>query len=170
MTTSAVLHRLSCRGELKITVRDGVAEVRFDPYRPHNMTVDVADVREYAHLGASAWTGKGPDLDELLTGCEYATRPPERDVDGIVYDFRNRRATRTAGPPLPFWTLTRGWRPGQERWLRCSSHEREYLNGYRRDLWEEAHYRFQQMESQRRIEARRQAARSDLVSRDEVVR
>ncbi len=158
-----VLHRLQCRGKVTITADYRGTTVLFEPHWPHNMTTDVHDVRSYEGLGSRGWDGSGPDLNALLIQCEAVTRPPSYGPDEIAWKFRHRRNTRTFGPPLPTWTSWKGWEPGFERWLRCTSHQREYTGHYVA-LVEHVHKR-EREEAERRA---RYAAH--LVTREEVGR
>lgn len=133
-----LLDRLSRRGVLTITADDGTFQVRIK-IRRHPRTIDVADLFEWCHLGASDWSGEGTDLAELLAACEGQSRPAFHDVDGLVVSIEQRRASRTYGPPLPTFIPVRGgWVPGHGRWLRVGDHAREYLAGH---LWNVARAR-----------------------------
>ncbi len=146
--------RLSRRGTLTITARDGIYAVRFKAPGPYQgrawCTTDEGDLWEHCHLGASDWHGEGTDLPALLVECEEATRPRYRDADEMRSAIDYRRATRTLGPPLPSYMRWHGWRPGMERWLRTSSHAYEYQGGYLRDLNIEREFNEQQEASRER--------------------
>jgi hypothetical protein len=133
-TVVTVADRLSRRGKLSIEAVAGAFSVRLVVRGPYGYlswcTSDKADYWSYCHLGPSNWHGEGPDLDALLAECEEATRPRYRDVDALRWEIGLRRESRTCGPPLPEFRKWEGWRPGDERWLRCSSHATEYLDGY----------------------------------------
>ena len=129
------LHRLRRRGTLTITTQGDTIEVRFKALGPYGgrgwCTTDTVDLFQHCRLGAKDWHGEGLDLAALLAECEEATRPEQRDVDSLAWAIERRRESRVYGPPLPSWTGSMyGWRPGQERWLRTSSHAHEYLAGY----------------------------------------
>lgn len=154
-----VVDRLGRRGVLTIKVEDGTFDVRLATRGPYGhlawCSTDKADLFEHCHLGATNWHGEGADLAELLVTCEEESRPRREDVAGLIWSIEHRRDTRTLGPPLPSYDRWRGWRPGQDRWLRTSSHAREYLDGYRRDLNVELERTAEEQDSQRRLERRR---------------
>ncbi len=135
---AATPDRLSRRGTLTITAKDGVYAVTFKasgPYRGRAWcTTDEADLWEHCHLGASDWHDEGNDLAALLTECEQVTRPRERSVNELAWAITCRRASRVYGPPLPSYMRWRGWNPGHDRWLRTFAHSHEYLAGYLRDV------------------------------------
>jgi len=155
-----VLLRLSRRGQVTIEADDGDYTVTFKapgPYRGRAWcTTDEADLYEHCHLGAKDWRGEGRELASLLAECEEATRPRSRPVVDLVWEIERRRTTRTLGPPLPSYIRWDGWRPGQERWLRTSSHASEYLGGYLRYV--EAERKF---EDENLARARRSVAGGD---------
>lgn len=133
-----MIERLSRRGTLTITAEHGTYDVSFKAPGPYQgrawCTQDEGDLWEHCHLGATNWHGEGADLGALLIECEEASRPRLRDLDDLRAAITYRRATRTCGPPLPSYMRWKGWRPGEGRWLRTSSHAYEYLGGYERDL------------------------------------
>lgn len=142
-----LIDRLSRRGKLTIVAVDGEFKVELDTPGPYggrgSCTTDKADYWSHCDLGAPSHHDEGDNLDELLENCELATRPHYRDVDELRGAIELRRESRTYGPPLPSymrWGWGGGldpWRPGQERWLRTSSHAHEYLDGYARDIADE---------------------------------
>lgn len=148
-----LLDRLGRRGKLTITVEDGLFDVRLvapGPYVGGWSTTDKADLFEHCRLGAKSWHGEGLDLAGLLLMCEMESRPDTHGVDDLVWLIEHRRHTRTAGPPLPSYMRWHGWRPGQERWLRTSSHAHEYLAGYERDLRTEQEFNAERADAERR--------------------
>lgn len=158
--TTQLLDRLSRRGKLTVSADDGDYEVHLKAPGPYNgrswCTSDEADFWSHCHLGASDWRGGGPDLEALLTECEEATRPRYRDVDDLRWAIETRRESRTLGPPLPSFRKWHGWRPGDEWWLRSSSHATEYLAGYLHyDLDGERKFNAERAEMDARTEQRR---------------
>jgi hypothetical protein len=139
-----VLDRLSRRGNVTIKAEDGTYAVTLaapGPYRGRAWcTSDEADLYEHCRFGAKSWHGEGNVLGELLATCETESRPERRHVDDIVWAVQTRRSSRTYGPPLPTYLEWRGWRPGQDRWLRTFSHAHEYLLGYMHDVGRERHH------------------------------
>jgi hypothetical protein len=132
-----VSDRLGRRGKLAITAEDGVFTVRLvapGPYVGGWCTSDKGDLFEHCHLGAKDWHGEGSDLAALLVECDEQSRPRPNGPDDLRFAIEYRRSTRTCGPPLPSYRRWYGWAPGHERWLRTSSHQYEYLDGYLRDL------------------------------------
>lgn len=147
---SDLLDRLSRRGTLSITAEDGSYDVTFKAHGPWlygRCTTDKHDLFDHCRLGAKNWHGEGPDLDVLLLTCEMESRPDNHDIDELVWRIECRRNSRTCGPPLPHYQRWLGWHPGEERWLRTFSHEREYRAGYLRDVEEERRFEAEQREA-----------------------
>lgn len=164
--SSTLFDRLGRRGTLTITVEDGTFDVRLvtpGPYVGGRATTDKADLFSYCRLGAKDWHGEGRDLAALLAQCAEESRPPFHDIDGLRWSMSRRRESRTYGPPLPDYRKWHGWRPGDGRWLRVSTHAAEYLARYHADrAIERDHEAAQRASELRRVAAERRRVRKVL--------